>query len=248
MTMFERLITQPGRNSQFCRRSIRAFMWQYREPVFFTSVDDRLLFGHAVCFLWLTNSVMTINVKIQNLIAVCKFPALCNGLMYCPVLYMQRHWSLYASVWPYKVTSISRILMFVLLCRVTQKTGTFEKPNKNWRNSRKKIIDRNWTIKTCLLRGSNPHYQCLKITSCRWRPPPRMHYFTATTHFKSSRSFVSPCVCCILCRMRRSRILQSMQHTQGDTKERELLKCVVAVKECIRGGGRHLQDVIFKHW
>jgi len=41
--------------------------------------------------------------------------------------------------------------------------------------------------------------------------------------------------------------LQSMQHTQGDTKERELLKCVVAVKECIRGGGRHLQDVIFKH-
>jgi len=38
-----------------------------------------------------------------------------------------------------------------------------------------------------------------------------------------------------------------MQHTQGDTKERKLLKCVVAVKECIRGGGRHLQDVIFRH-
>ena len=36
-------------------------------------------------------------------------------------------------------------------------------------------------------------------------------------------------------------------HTQGDTKERELLKCVVAVKECIRGGGCHLQDLIFKH-
>ena len=50
-----------------------------------------------------------------------------------------------------------------------------------------------------------------------------------------------------LCRMRLCRILQSMQHTQGDTKERELLKCVVAVKECIRGVGRHLQDVIFKH-
>ena len=30
--------------------------------------------------------------------------------------------------------------------------------------------------------------------------------------------------------MRQSRILQSMQHTQDDTKERELLKCVVAVK------------------
>ena len=49
-------------------------------------------------------------------------------------------------------------------------------------------------------------------------------------------------------RMRLCRILQSMQHTQGDTKERELLKRVVAVKECVRGGGRHLQDVIFKHW
>jgi len=43
------------------------------------------------------------------------------------------------------------------------------------------------------------------------------------------------------------RILQNMQHTQGDTKARELLKCVVAVKECIRGGGHHLQDVIFKY-
>ena len=127
-----------------------------------------------------------------------------------------------------------------------KKTGTFEKPNKNWINPRKKIIDRNWTITTCLLRDCNPYYQCLKITSCRWRPPPRMHSFTATTHFKISRSFVSPCVRRMLCRMRQSRILQSMQHTQGDTKERELLKCVVAVKECIRGGGRHLQDVIFK--
>ena len=103
------------------------------------------------------------------------------------------------------------------------------------------------TITTCFLRESNPNYQCLKITSCRGRPPPRMHSFTATTHFKSSRSFVPPCVCCMLCRMRLCRILQSMQHTQSDTKERELLKFVVAVKECIRGGGRNLQDVIFKH-
>ena len=79
------------------------------------------------------------------------------------------------------------------------------------------------------LRDSNPNYQCLKITSFRWCAPPRMRSFTAITHFKS-------------------RILQSMQHTQSDTKERGLLKCVVAVKECIRGGGRRLQDVIFKHW
>ena len=125
-----------------------------------------------------------------------------------------------------------------------KKTGTFEKPNKNWRNLRKKF-DRKWTITTCPLRDSNPNYQFLKITSCRWRRPPlRMHFFTATTHFKSSRSFVSPCACCMFCRMRRSSILQSMQHTQGDTKERELLKYVVAVKKCIRGGGRrHPQDV-----
>ena len=65
-----------------------------------------------------------------------------------------------------------------------KKTGTFEKPNKNWRNQRKKLLKRNWTITTCLLRESNPNYQCLKITSCRWRPPPRMHSFTATMHFK----------------------------------------------------------------
>ena len=36
-------------------------------------------------------------------------------------------------------------------------------------------------------------------------------------------------------------------HTEGDTKERELFKCVVAMKECIRGGGRHLQEVILKN-
>ena len=78
-----------------------------------------------------------------------------------------------------------------------KKTGTFEKPNKNWRNPRKKIIDRNWTITTCLLRDSNPYYQCLKITSCRWRPTPRMDSFTATTHFKSSRFLCHPV--CVIC-------------------------------------------------
>ena len=57
-------------------------------------------------------------------------------------------------------------------------TGTFEKPNKNWRITRKKIIDRIWTITTCLLRDSNPNYQCFKITSCRWRPPPCMQNAT----------------------------------------------------------------------
>ena len=48
-------------------------------------------------------------------------------------------------------------------------------------------------------------------------------------------------------KMRQCRILQSMQHTRSETKERELSKCIMAVKECIRGGGRNLQGVIFKH-
>ena len=125
-----------------------------------------------------------------------------------------------------------------------KKRELLKNPTKIEEITEKKNIDRNWTTTTCLLRDSNPYYQCLKITSCRWRPPPRMHSFTATTHFKSSLSFVSPCVCCMLCRMRLCRL----QHTQGDTKERELFKCVVTVKECICGGERHLQDVIFKHW
>ena len=46
------------------------------------------------------------------------------------------------------------------------------------------------------------------------------------------------------------KILQISQENvliQSDTKERVLFKCVVAVKERIRGGGHHLQDVIFKH-
>ena len=108
------------------------------------------------------------------------------------------------------VENCLHILFLKIYCKVStgwhKTTGTFEKPNKNWRIPRKKnFIDRNWAITTCLLRDSNPNYQCLKITSCRWRPPPRMHSFTATTHFKSSRSFVSPCVCCMLCRMRQSR-------------------------------------------
>ena len=135
----------------------------------------------------------------------------------------------------------------------TKKGELLENPTKIEEIEEKKI-DRNWTITPCLLRDSNTNYQYLKITSCRWRPPSRMHSFTATMHFKSSRSFVSRCVCCMLCRMRLCRpkvpvlLCHAVSHTQRDTKERELLKCVVAVKECIRGGGRHLQDVIFKHW
>ena len=35
----------------------------------------------------------------------------------------------------------------------------------------------------------------------------------------------------MLCRMRLCRVLQSMQHTQGDTKERELLKNQTKIEE-----------------
>ena len=97
--------------------------------------------------------------------------------------------------------------------RVTQKNGNIWKTQQKLKKSKKKIIERNWTIRTCILRDSNPNHHCLKITSCRWCPPPRMHSFTATKHFKSSRSFVSSCVCCMLCRMRLRRILQSSKHS-----------------------------------
>ena len=130
-------------------------------------------------------------------------------------------------------------------CRVlqgdTKKRDLLKNPTKIEEIQKKNLLTEIEPLQLPFLRDSNPNYHCLKITSYRWRPPPRMHSFTATARFKSSRSFVSPCVCCLLCRMRLCRILQS------DTKEREILKCVVAVTECIRGGGRHLQDVIFKH-
>ena len=74
-----------------------------------------------------------------------------------------------------------------------QKVNENQYVQQKFKKSKKKNIDRNWTITNCLLSDSNPNYQCLKITSCRWRPPPRMHSFTATKRFKSSRSFVSPC-------------------------------------------------------
>ena len=100
------------------------------------------------------------------------------------------------------------------------KNGNFwETQQKIEEIQEKKVIDTNWTIITCLLRDSNPNYLCLKITYCRWRHPPRLHSFTATTNFKSSHSFVSHRVCCRLCRMRQSRILQSMQHTHRVTQK-----------------------------
>ena len=82
-----------------------------------------------------------------------------------------------------------------------KKNGNFRKTWQKLKKSKEKNVLTE-IEPTCLLRDSNPNYQCLKITSCRWHPPPRMHSFTATTHFKSFHSFVSPCACCMLCRMR----------------------------------------------
>ena len=131
---------------------------------------------------------------------------------------------------------ISQCIHVVNLYKVTQKKGKFWKTQQKFKKSKKKIIDRNWTIKTCLLRDSNANYQCLKITSCRWRHPPRMHSFTVTL--------------CVLHALQNATPSHSAQHAThtGWHKRTGSLKCVVAVKECIRGGERHLQDVIFKHW
>ena len=53
---------------------------------------------------------------------------------------------------------------------------------------------------------------------------------------------------CVLHALQNATSSYSAEHAThtADTKERELLKSVVAVKECIRRGGRHLQDVILK--
>ena len=117
------------------------------------------------------------------------------------------------------IVPTSQKRVFIQMTHKKKKRELLKNPTKIDEIQEKKIIDRNWNITTCLLRDNNPNYQCLKITSCRWRRPPRTHSFTATTHFKSSRSFVSLCVCCMLCRMRLCRILQIMQHTHRVTQK-----------------------------
>ena len=94
------------------------------------------------------------------------------------------------------------ILQYLVLCcvylrhiyRKTQKNENFLKTQQKLKKSKKKNNWQKLTITTCLLRDSNPNYHCLKITSCRWCPAPRMRFFTAITHFKSSRYFVSLCI------------------------------------------------------
>ena len=104
-------------------------------------------------------------------------------LLQCVMLYKNSHNSV---AWIICIVLYTSLTHVDVLYRWHKKNGNFWKPQQKLKKSKKKkIIDRNWTITTCLLRESNPNYQCLKITSCRWSPPPHMHSFTATTHFKN---------------------------------------------------------------
>ena len=148
------------------------------------------------------------------------------------LLVKTRHYCTFIIVKTFLIQLKKRTSNLFFLQGDTKKRELLKNPTKIEEIQEKKIIDRNWTITTCLLRESNPNYQCLKITSCRYA------FFHCHYAFQKF-----PFFCVTLC------VLHAlMQHTQGDTKKRELFKCIVAVKECIRGGGRHLQDVIFKHW
>jgi len=188
-------------------------------------------------------------INMVPIYSTCQWTA-AGTFRYCGQAEMLKFWVILIRVFlqPVYIQTDRYLIKFIYVKGDTKERELLKNPTKIEEIKEKQFIDRNWTITTCLLRDSNPNYQCLKIKSRRWRHPPRMHSFTASTHFKSSRSFVSTCVCCMLCRMRQSRILQRMQHTQGDKKEREILKFVLAVKFCIHGGGRHLYDLIFKHW
>ena len=75
--------------------------------------------------------------------------------------------------------------------KYTKKRKLLKNPTKIEEIQQKNFIDRNWTITTCLLRDSNQNYQCLKITSCRWRPPLRMHSFNLPLRFPIARCNIS---------------------------------------------------------
>jgi len=101
-----------------------------------------------------------------------------------------------------------------------------------------KIIDRNWTITTCLLRDSKlcRILQSMQYTQSDTKERELLKSPTKIEEIQEKK-FIDRNWTITTCLLRDSilcRILQSMQHTQNDKKERELLKCVVAVKECIR--------------
>ena len=75
--------------------------------------------------------------------------------------------------------------------RHKKKREILKNPTKIEEIQQKNFIDRNRTITTCLLRDSSPDNQCLKITSCRWRPPLRMHSFNLPLSFPIARCNIS---------------------------------------------------------
>ena len=67
-------------------------------------------------------------------------------------------------------TLVSDVNVYKFTPCVFKRTGWHKKNGNFWKTQQKLkkiqekiIIDRNWTIKTCLLRDSNPNYQCLKL-------------------------------------------------------------------------------------
>ena len=78
----------------------------------------------------------------------------------------------------------------------TKKRELLKNPTKIEEIQQKKVIDRNWTITTCFFRDSNPNYQCLKITSCGWRRPPRMHSFNLSLRSPIARCNISALLSC----------------------------------------------------
>ena len=169
-------------------------------------LDLCFLSSLAVLLLWLTYLPTQYSgvflEKPTGFQVVKKFPTFHGSRRFITAVTSPRHLPLSWASWIPSMPQHPTSRRAILIQGDTKKRELLKTPTKIEEIQEKKIIGRNWTIKTCLLRDSNPNYQCLKITSCRWRPPPRMHSFTATTHFKSSLSFVSPCVCCMLCRMR----------------------------------------------
>ena len=88
-------------------------------------------------------------------------------------------------------TSSCEDFLHALIQGDTKKQELLKNPTKIEEIQQKNFIDRNWTITTCLLRDSNPNYQCLKITSCRWCPPLRMHSFNLPLRFPIARCNIS---------------------------------------------------------
>jgi len=72
------------------------------------------------------------------------------------------------------------------------KKGNFWNPQQKLKKSNKKnLLTEIERLQLAFLRDSNPNYQCLKIMSCRWSPPLRMHSFNLPLKFSIARCNIS---------------------------------------------------------